>query len=78
MQLRIKDIREDRNIKQKEIAKILHTSQQQYSRYETEERPLPIQHLIILAKFYHTSADYLLGLTDEKRPYPPSKRGGHS
>ena len=65
---RIRDIREDRDIKQTQIAQILKTTQSYYAQYENRHRKLPIDHLITLCKFYNLSADYLLGLTDEPRP----------
>lgn len=70
----IRELREDTDVSQKQIAELLGTTQQVYSRYETSENELPIHHLITLAKFYKTSTDFLLGLTHEKNPYP-SKRG---
>ena len=70
---RLKEIREDRDLKQKDIAKILHTSQVQYSRYESGLRSIPIDKLAILAKYYGVSIDYLLGLTNERKPYPKAK-----
>lgn len=73
---RIRDTREDADLTQTDIAQILKIRQTVYSRYERGINALPIEHLITLAKFYHTSTDYLLGLTDERRPYPPSKRNG--
>ncbi|MBR5485895.1 MAG: helix-turn-helix transcriptional regulator [Oscillospiraceae bacterium] len=73
-QLRIRDLREDMDLNQTQVAEILNTSQRVYSRYETEERALPIQHLYTLAEFYNTSADYILGLTNVKEPYPRSKK----
>ncbi len=69
---RLKEIREDKDLLQKDIAKILDITQVQYSRYETGVRVIPIYHLIKLASFYNTSVDYLLGLTDERKPYPKS------
>ena len=63
---RWKDLREDAELKQKDIAKLLMTSQQQYCRYETGEREIPAHHLITLARFYKVSADYILGLTNKK------------
>ena len=66
---KIKDLREDKDLKQKDIAKILNVSQQQYSRYETGENQITIDGLIKLAIFYDTSADYILGLTNEKKSY---------
>jgi len=67
--MRLKDVREDLDITQREIAEHLHIRQNTYSQYENGQRQLPIEILIDLAKFYNTSTDYLLGLTDEKKPY---------
>jgi len=67
--MRLKDVREDLDITQREIAEHLHIKQNTYSQYENGQRQLPIEILIDLAKFYNTSTDYLLGLTDEKKPY---------
>lgn len=64
---RIKDLREDNDLTQKQLAQILHTTQPQYVRYETGERELPAHHFITLAKLYNISADYLLGLTNTAR-----------
>ena len=58
---------------QAEIAEMLHMSQQGYSKYETGENDIPTAVLIALAQFYHTSVDYLLGLTSVRKPYPRSK-----
>lgn len=69
MNLRIRDIREDHDYTQTQIAKLLNCTQQTYSRYETGEIAIDVNNLIILAKFYHTSVDYLLGLTDQFEPY---------
>ncbi len=69
---RLKEIREDKDILQKDIAKILKITQVQYSRYETGLRLIPIDKLYILADYYHTSIDYLVGRTDEKKPYKKS------
>ena len=69
---RIKDLREDKDLTQSDIAKILNVSQVAYSYYELGKRQLPIDLLIKLAKFYNTSTDYLLGLTDERKPYKRS------
>ena len=66
---RLKDLREDNDKLQKEIAKLLGISQQYYSEYEKSNRTIPISHLITLAKYYNTSIDYLLGLTDNIEPY---------
>ena len=67
--MRLRELREDSDIKQREIAKYLNIQQNTYSQYETGERQIPIEVLIALAKFYKTSTDYILGLTDEKKPY---------
>jgi len=66
MYRRIRDLREDRDLTQKQIAKILGMSQTGYSKYETGENDIPTAILIKLADFYQTSTDYLLGRTDEK------------
>ena len=63
---RIRDLREDSDKYQKEIAELLGISQQYYSEYESGKRTIPIQHLITLAKYYNTSIDYIVGLTDAK------------
>lgn len=68
--MRLKDLREDHDLTQRELADYLHIQQNTYSQYENEKRQIPIELLIALARFYHTSTDYLLGLTDETRPYP--------
>lgn len=67
--MRIRDLREDMDLTQKDIAEYLHVKQNTYSQYENGQRQLPIEFLIALARFYKTSTDYILGLTDEKRPY---------
>lgn len=66
---RLKDLRQDRDLYQKDIAKILNTTQQVYSEYELGIRLLPIDKLDILATFYDTSTDYILGRTNVKKPY---------
>lgn len=63
---RIRDLREDNDKLQKDIANILGISQQYYSEYENGNRPIPVQHLITLAKYYNTTIDYIVGLTDER------------
>ena len=67
--MRIKDLREDKDITQREIAEYLHIRQNTYSQYENGQRQLPIECLIALAKYYKTSTDYILGLTDVREPY---------
>ena len=74
MYQRIWDLREDLDLSQAQIAKALNCSQQAYSNYELGPRDIPTAVLIRLAEFHRTSIDYLLGLTDEPAPYPPSKR----
>ena len=69
MYKRIKDLREDSDLNQTQIAKMLGMSQTGYSKYETGENDLPTEALIKLAKFYNTSIDYLLGQTDKKERY---------
>ena len=69
---RLREIRQDRDLLQKDIAKILKTSQKQYSLYENGIRLIPIDKLATLAKYYNTSVDYLIGLTDERKSYPKS------
>lgn len=69
MYMRIRDLREDKDISQKELSAILGMSQTGYSKYETGENDIPTAILISLAKFYHTSIDYLLGLTNNPMPY---------
>ena len=73
MKLRIRDLREDRDLTQKELAKLLGCTQQTYSRYETGEITIDIYNLIKLADFYNTSCDYLLGITDVSKPYKSKK-----
>ena len=73
MKLRIRDLREDRDLTQTEVAKILGCTQQTYSRYETGEITIDIYNLIKLAHFYNTSVDYILGLTDNPKPYKRTK-----
>ena len=64
---RLKDLREDNDLKQKEIAAFLGIDQRVYSNYETGKREIPVHLLLKLAEYYHTSTDYILGLTDD--PY---------
>lgn len=70
---RIRDLREDNDKFQKDIAKLLGISQQYYSEYEKGNRTITIEHLITLAKYYHTSIDYLVDLTNDKKPYKKAK-----
>lgn len=66
---RIRELREDRDLLQKDIAKVLNCTQVTYSRYELGTRDIPTDVLIALAQFHGTSTDYILGLTDNKKPY---------
>ncbi|MGL6199662.1 MAG: helix-turn-helix domain-containing protein [Lachnospiraceae bacterium] len=66
---RIRNIREDNELTQEQVAKFLNIAQRTYSGYENGTRNIPVQCIIKLAKYYKTSTDYLLELTDEKRPY---------
>lgn len=70
---RIRDLREDKDLNQTTIAKMLNMSQTGYSKYETGENDIPTSVLIRLAQFYGTSTDYILGLTDIPDKYPPAK-----
>lgn len=67
---RIRALREDNDYTQEYIGKILNVSQRTYSRYENDERAIPIEILSQLADFYGTSIDYLVGRTNQKEPYP--------
>lgn len=73
MNTRIRDIREDKNLTQKQIAKLLNCTQQTYARYESDEITIDIYKIKELAEFYNTSTDYLLKLTNETKPYPRAK-----
>lgn len=73
MKLRIRDLREDKDLTQAKLAKLLVCTQQTYSRYETGEITIDIYNLIKLAKFYNISCDYLLGITDNFKPYKKAK-----
>ncbi|MDO4260595.1 MAG: helix-turn-helix transcriptional regulator [Eubacteriales bacterium] len=77
MYRRIRDLREDRDLKQRQIAELLGCSQKTYSDYETGKIHIPVDLLIELSRFYGTSVDYLLDQTDEQKPYarPNKKRG---
>lgn len=72
--MRLRDLREDRDLTQKQVASYLNIRQNTYSQYENGQRQLPIDALIKLAYFFQTSTDYLLGLTDWERPYPRSRQ----
>ncbi len=64
---RIRDLREDRDLRQRELAEYLNCSQQVYSNYELGQRDIPSEMLIRLSRFYGVSVDYILGLTDDPR-----------
>ena len=68
--MRLRSLREDNDITQSKIADILNCKQNTYQQYESEKRQIPIDALKKLAKFYNTSIDYLVEMTDEKKPYP--------
>ncbi len=68
MRLRIRDLREDADLTQREVAEYLMCDQSLYSKYERGERDLPLLAAVKLAQFYHTSVDYLVGLTERKAP----------
>lgn len=72
--LRLRDIREDSDKTQTEMAELLGCAQQTYSRYENGKTQMSYQPLCRLADYFGTSVDYLLGRTDEQTPYPPSQR----
>jgi len=67
---RIRELREDNDLKQKDVAAVLQTTQQVYSRYEKGTNEMPLRHLILLARFYGVSLDYIAGETDCRRRYP--------
>ena len=69
---RLRDLREDRDAKQATIAEVLKITRQQYSLYELGKRDIPAEYIKILAKYYNTSSDYILELTDEIKPYKKS------
>lgn len=70
---RIRNLREDKDLTQKQLGQLLNMSQTGYNQYEIGKNDIPTRILIELAKFYNTSIDYLLGLTNEIRPYPRIK-----
>lgn len=74
MYSRIRDLREDADLTQQQIAEYLHSNQSNYSKIERGKCALPLEDAIKLAQLYQTSLDYLVGLTDERTPYPKSRR----
>lgn len=71
---RLRDLREDYDLTQTQVGKLLGIRQTVYSRYERGFLTIPIEHLLVLANFYHTSTDYILGRTNEIQPYRDAKR----
>ncbi len=71
---RIRDLRNDRDLTQEQVAKILNVKQNTYSQYEIGTISFPLDYVIKLAVFYDVSIDYLVGLTDEPKPYPRKKK----
>ncbi|MCO5386036.1 helix-turn-helix transcriptional regulator [Desulfosporosinus sp.] len=69
MRLKIRDVREDHDLTQQQVAQYLMCDQSLYSKYERGERDVPLNIMIKLAKLYKTSIDYLVGLTENKKPY---------
>lgn len=69
MRLKIRDVREDHDLTQQQVAQYLMCDQSLYSKYERGEREVPLNIMIKLAKFYKTSIDYLVGLTENQKPY---------
>lgn len=67
---RIRDLREDRDLTQEQVARVLGTTQGYYSKYELGKRSLPIEHLITLCRLYDVSADYILCFTNEQKKLP--------
>ena len=72
--MRLRALREDQDLTQKAVADYLHIRQNTYSQYETGQRQLPLELLVALALYYHTSTDYILELTDQRDPYPQKRR----
>ncbi|MFR3180916.1 helix-turn-helix transcriptional regulator [Dysosmobacter welbionis] len=68
--LRLRDLREDHDMTLQDVAKVLGTTLQYYQKYESRVRPIPVERLEILADFYGTSTDYILGRTLVRKPYP--------
>ena len=71
--MRLKELREDSDKTQKTIAEYLCIKQNTYCQYENEQRQIPIGLLVMLANYYNTSVDYIIGITDIKTPYPKRK-----
>lgn len=71
---RIKELREDADKKQKEIAEYLEITQQQYSLYEKGQRLMPIDMIIKLARYYNCDMDYIAGISNKRKPYPEEEK----
>ena len=71
MYLRLRDLREDHDLTQKDLSEAINVTQRSYSYYERGDHMIPLEVLCRLAEYYHTSVDYLLGLTSNPKPYPP-------
>ena len=72
--MRLRDLREDNDLTQKAIADYLMIKQNTYSQYENGLRQIPLDQLVKLAKYYNVSTDYILELTNVKKPYPPNTK----
>lgn len=72
--MRLRELREAQDLTQQAVADYLHIRQNTYSQYETGQRQLPLELLVALALYYHTSTDYILELTDQREPYPQKRR----
>lgn len=72
--MRLRELREDQDLTQQAVADYLHIRQNTYSQYETGQRQLPLELLVALVLYYHTSTDYILELTDQREPYPQKRR----
>lgn len=71
---RIRELRQDNDLTQKQVGEILNMSQTGYNQYEIGKNDIPTKILIKLSEYYNTSVDYLLGITDERNPYPKKKQ----
>ncbi len=69
---RLKELREDKDLYQKDVASLLKITQQQYNKYELGINSIPIEKISVLADYYNTSVDYLIGRTDVRKPYEKS------
>lgn len=73
MKLRIRELREEKNLTQVEVANYLHCHPSLYGEYEREEREIPIELIVALSRYYGTSMDYALGQVEDRRPFPPPR-----